>query len=1152
MSEFEVFDAARRISNPALRLAYLDEACGPNFQLRNQVDELLKMDEAAGSFLNVHETVSKDQASNATPIENLAPYGPHADEISLDFLTPSAKSGSLGKLAHYEVLSVLGRGAFGIVLKAFDESLHRTVAIKILLGELAITSPARKRFLREARSAAAIRHENVVNIYSVEEKPLPFLVMEYIPGQNLQEKLDNTGPLDLPDVLKIGRQIANGLAAAHEMGMVHRDIKPSNILLESGVHERAKISDFGLARAADDASITQSGVIAGTPLYMAPEQALVSPIDQRADLFSLGSVLYVMVSGRPPFRAPTTLAVLKRVTEDTPRPIQEIIPDVPGWLCTLISKLHAKLPADRFQSAKEVADLLGRHWNESQQPARREHSETIPPTGDASTLQAPVRPHSKMTNPPGSIRTTHLRGILTYTFATLGLLLFGELIFKLATQDHEPKKVPSLSANTENVPADKPATTSIMGANAVTPGVTGLPIDFAAERRAAEWVISIGGNVTLHDAQDQPIALVDNELPDENFIVHEVNIFDGKFQDADLLKLRACGKLDSVMFAHTRRLRDSSLVKLEGAQFKHLTLVQCLSLTDNATRSIATIRGLSDLKLKTPQFTDECVAALEPLKQLTKIDFSLSSITDIGLAHLAKVCPQIKIITVSNSLDQRQSIGACAHFANLELAYIDGRQLSEAAISILNDHPALETLYILAPLDDQTILRLKGLKRIRTLAIQCNGDESNAKISEATYSLAIWPECIETLYLSGQGVSPRDQDLVKFAKLPHLRVLGIGGSPRPHLTEAGIEAFRKLRPEVLFGINDKQYYPPTPTNLGPSTPTATSLAVDYTAERIAAEWVISIGGTVALHDAGGHPLSFVDNRLPDAQFSVHDVVIRNDHFDAEDLSKLRACGALESVTFNATRLLTDSALAGMEGTRVKNLFLYDCPSLTSGATRSVATIRGLRSLYLRSPNFTDDCIAALEPLKQLTEINLSPSGITDQGLAQLGKVCPQITTLSIWPTQNSKQSVRAFAHFPNLSTAYIGGDQFSDDVIPTFNSHPALATLYLFPPLNDETILRLKGIKRVVSLFIQSNGNEANAKISEMTYRTTDWPNCVERLFFVGQAVSPRDQDLAVFAKLPNLRMLGLDGVPMPHLTPAAIADFRKLCPEVVFGINGK
>src|SRR5262249_6374694 len=158
------------------------------------------------------------------------------------------------------------------------------------------------------------------------EQPLPFLVMEFIPGETLQQRLDRIGPVEPVEVVRIGRQIAEGLAAAHANDLIHRDIKPGNILLEGG-QQKGKINDFGLARAADHASISQSGIIAGTPMYMAPEQAKGEKLDQRADLFSLGSVLYQMAAGRPPFRANNTVAVLKRVADDTPRDIREIIPE---------------------------------------------------------------------------------------------------------------------------------------------------------------------------------------------------------------------------------------------------------------------------------------------------------------------------------------------------------------------------------------------------------------------------------------------------------------------------------------------------------------------------------------------------------------------------------------------------------------------------------------------------------------------------------------------------------------------------------------------------------------------------------------------------------------------------------------------------------
>src|SRR5262249_15234818 len=160
-------------------------------------------------------------------------------------------------------------------------------------------------------------------------------------------RLDCQGPLEAEEVARIGMQTALGLAAAHAQGLVHRDIKPSNLLLENG---RVKITDFGLARTVDDASLTRSGVIAGTPQDMAPEQARAEPIDHRADLFSLGSVLYALCAGRPPFSASSPLAVLRSVSDEEPTPLRVVNPEVPVWLEGVIARLMAKDPADRFQA----------------------------------------------------------------------------------------------------------------------------------------------------------------------------------------------------------------------------------------------------------------------------------------------------------------------------------------------------------------------------------------------------------------------------------------------------------------------------------------------------------------------------------------------------------------------------------------------------------------------------------------------------------------------------------------------------------------------------------------------------------------------------------------------------------------------------------
>jgi WD40 repeat protein/serine/threonine protein kinase len=278
-------------------------------------------------------------------------------------LTPTGPLGPLLHLEHYEVREVLGQGAMGVVLKAHEPALKRWVAIKVMAPELAADPVARQRFGREARAAAAVRHEHVVTIHAVSEiRGLPFLVMEYVEGGSLQDYLDLHGPPDWREAARLGAEVAAGLAAAHARGLVHRDIKPSNILLQADGDAdglgRARIGDFGLARAADEVRLTLTGTVMGTPMYMAPEQARCESVDERADLFSLGSVLYTLCTGQEPFPFGSPVAVLRQVCETIPRPVRHVNPAIPPWLAAVIERLHAKRPADRLGSAAEVAQLL--------------------------------------------------------------------------------------------------------------------------------------------------------------------------------------------------------------------------------------------------------------------------------------------------------------------------------------------------------------------------------------------------------------------------------------------------------------------------------------------------------------------------------------------------------------------------------------------------------------------------------------------------------------------------------------------------------------------------------------------------------------------------------------------------------------------------
>jgi WD40 repeat protein len=356
-------------------------------------DELLQLARCVGDpTATPHDPALVQALERLRETKGAAPAVEAAD---LYFLGPSDRPSALGTLGGYEVREVIGQGGMGVVLKAYEPALNRFVAIKVLAAAVAGSATARRRFTREAQAAAAVCHDHVVAVHGVHDvEGLPYLVMQYIAGESLEERLDRTGPLAVEEVVRIGMQAASGLAAAHAQGLIHRDIKPANLLLEDGL-ARVKITDFGLARMADDVGLTRDGVVSGTPEYMAPEQARGEPVDHRADLYSLGSVLYAMSTGRPPFRGASPLALLRQVNEQQPTPPRSLNADVPAWLEDLIARLMAKDPADRFQSAAEVAALLEGYLAHLRQPATVAAPQ-LPPSSPASA----GRPGARMSGHP--------------------------------------------------------------------------------------------------------------------------------------------------------------------------------------------------------------------------------------------------------------------------------------------------------------------------------------------------------------------------------------------------------------------------------------------------------------------------------------------------------------------------------------------------------------------------------------------------------------------------------------------------------------------------------------------------------------------------------------------------------------------------------
>ena len=289
----------------------------------------------------------------------------------LGTLDPPSHPEMLGRIDEFEIEEKIGQGGMGVVFRGFDRSLNRPVAIKVMSPHLGANGVARQRFEREARAAAAVVHPSVVPIYRVSttNENRPYIAMALAGGLNLQQHVVSHGPFDVKDVARIAIQVAGGLAEAHKQGVIHRDIKPANVLMEKDV-SRVLITDFGLARAVDDVMMTQSGCLAGTPNYMSPEQVAGAELDHRSDLFSLGSLMYFIATGREPFRAESAFAVINKITRDAPKSARSINIDVPEVLNRIIERLLEKEPRDRIESAEKLEELLTQVLAHLQEPTQ--------------------------------------------------------------------------------------------------------------------------------------------------------------------------------------------------------------------------------------------------------------------------------------------------------------------------------------------------------------------------------------------------------------------------------------------------------------------------------------------------------------------------------------------------------------------------------------------------------------------------------------------------------------------------------------------------------------------------------------------------------------------------------------------------------------
>lgn len=363
---------------PPDQLRRMAQGCATVDEESNLVQHLEICEECRGQFEALLTTTDEQDALDRARLEDeqadlsaILAAGvafPHASQAGEDQnglaaglpLDPPREPGFLGSLGDFDVGSVVGEGGMGVVLRAVDRALGRSVAIKLMSSRMADDPRARQRFVQEARAAAQLNHPNIVTIHSVAEyKEIPYFVMEYMAGTSLAQVLATEKRLEPERAVRIASQVLAALEHAHQAGIVHRDVKPANILCEPDA-SRVKLADFGVARGVADAThLTLAGSVVGTPWYMAPEQVEgnAGP-DPRQDLFSLGVVLYEMLAGSLPFPGPTPVQALAQVRYSDPADPIRTNPMIPRALADIVLRALQRDPARRFQSARRFASAL--------------------------------------------------------------------------------------------------------------------------------------------------------------------------------------------------------------------------------------------------------------------------------------------------------------------------------------------------------------------------------------------------------------------------------------------------------------------------------------------------------------------------------------------------------------------------------------------------------------------------------------------------------------------------------------------------------------------------------------------------------------------------------------------------------------------------
>ncbi len=754
------------------------------------------------------------------------------------------------QIGKYRLDHLLGQGGMGAVYLAFDEKLQRQVALKIMLPKAAANPTAKERFLREARAAACISNDHVVGIYEADEQGnIPFIALQYLKGYSLDEYLKRKGNLGIQQIVRIGRETALGLASAHNLGMVHRDIKPGNIWLEAP-NGRVKILDFGLAKPVQEegvSELTASGAVVGTPSYMAPEQGQGLQCDGRADLFSLGVMLYRLCTGQLPFQRPTLMATLLAIASDEPTPILTLNPSVPESFVNLIQRLMAKKPENRPANAEQVAQEL----LQIEKAIKGELQ--LVPSGHANNAHTaiPITVNTTPINPfadididdetesvkaPPSTSPNRKKSDAKITWVLMGFAFFllvvvaGVIIIIIKNKDGTQTKIEVPDDSTVEViqpknkdkDKDKPqplpekTTTQKVAAAVLKQGGilrlnAGAVVTTLEKLPASGYMIE---GIVLHTRQDIDKMLLTDlcSLEHLNFLdLDEMNL-----NDMDLKVLKDCRRMRFISVRKTkitakgleelhqlrpdlRIIHDGGVIDSSdpersaaeyalsiGGQVRVDGNAQEISESTNLPKERFILTGIN--LESNPLATDAGLLNFKDCKGLKRLHLYKTNITDAGLAHFKN----------------------CTELTYLELGYTG---VTDKGLAYFKDCKSLKHLSMdRAKITDEGLANFKDCKELAHLAISYNGITDaglahfkDCKMLKEVYlvldisdrGLAYLKDSkgITHLYLSSAKIT--DTGFAHFKDCKQLKELSLGGTT---ISDEGLTFFKDCKELTYLNV----------------------------------------------------------------------------------------------------------------------------------------------------------------------------------------------------------------------------------------------------------------------------------------------------------------------------------------------------------------